>query len=70
MRNQGNTIKPALGERITIQAVKYGVAAFGGFLADYGALLMLKELLGLHYLLDSIKCRESNEVGCIVTKVD
>ena len=34
-----------------MQAAKYGLAAFGGFLADYGALLMLKELLGLHYLL-------------------
>ena len=33
-----------------IQALKYGLAAFGGFLADYGALIMLKEWLGLHYL--------------------
>lgn len=36
--------------RIPLQAVKYGLAAFGGFAADYGALLMLKEWAGLHYL--------------------
>lgn len=38
-------------DRISIQAIKYGLAAFGGFLADYAALLALKEWAGLHYLL-------------------
>ena len=37
-------------ERIPIQAIKYGVAAFGGFVADYVVLLALKEWAGLHYL--------------------
>ena len=50
MRNRTNESKAAFGERIPVQAIKYGFAAFGGFLADYGALLMLKEWLGLHYL--------------------
>lgn len=38
-------------ERIPIQAVKYALAAFGGFAADYCVLLALKEWAGLHYLL-------------------
>lgn len=50
MRNQTGNRQTSLGERIPIQAIKYGLAAFGGFLADYGALIMLKEWLGLHYL--------------------
>lgn len=50
MRNQKNDSKIGFSERIPIQAMKYGLAAFGGFLADYGALIMLKEWLGLHYL--------------------
>ena len=33
-----------------LQAFRYGIAAFGGFAADYGALLLLKEWAGLHYL--------------------
>ena len=37
-------------ERIPIQAIKYGMAAFGGFVADYVVLLALKEWAGLHYL--------------------
>ena len=36
---------------IPIQAIKYGLAAFGGFLADYAVLLLLKEWAGLHYLI-------------------
>ena len=50
MRKQTNGKQTSLGERMPIQALKYGLAAFGGFLADYGALIMLKEWLGLHYL--------------------
>lgn len=50
MRNKTNDSQIGFGERIPVQAVKYAFAAFGGFLADYGALLMLKEMLGLHYL--------------------
>ncbi|MPM75551.1 hypothetical protein SDC9_122545 [bioreactor metagenome] len=38
-------------ERIPIQAIKYALAAFGGFVADYCVLLVLKEWVGLHYLL-------------------
>jgi len=37
--------------RLPAQALRYAVAAFGGFAADYGALLLLKEWVGLHYLL-------------------
>jgi putative flippase GtrA len=37
-------------ERIPVQAIKYAVAAFGGFAADYCVLLALKEWAGLHYL--------------------
>ena len=36
--------------RLPLQALRYGAAAFGGFAADYGALLLLKEAVGLHYL--------------------
>lgn len=36
--------------RLPVQALRYGVAAFGGFAADYCALLLLKEWAGLHYL--------------------
>ncbi|MBA4348165.1 MAG: hypothetical protein C0413_04875 [Clostridiales bacterium] len=50
MRNQSDNTQTSLGERIPVQAIKYGLAAFGGFLADYTALLTLKEWLGLHYL--------------------
>jgi hypothetical protein len=51
MRNQTDKTKTSLGDRIPVQAVKYGLAAFGGFLADYAALLALKEWVGLHYLI-------------------
>jgi len=37
--------------RLPVQALRYALAAFGGFAADYCALLLLKEGLGLHYLL-------------------
>ena len=36
--------------RLPVQALRYAVAAFSGFAADYGALLLLKEWAGLHYL--------------------
>lgn len=36
--------------RLLTQALRYGLAAFLGFAADYAALLLLKEGLGLHYL--------------------
>ncbi|MDD4311077.1 MAG: GtrA family protein [Eubacteriales bacterium] len=38
-------------DRIPIQAIKYGLAAFGGFVADYAILILLKEWVGLHYLI-------------------
>lgn len=38
-------------DRTSIQAVKYALAAFGGFAADYLGLLLLKETAGLHYLI-------------------
>lgn len=44
-------MKTSIGDRIPVQAIKYGLAAFGGFLADYAALLALKEWLGVHYLI-------------------
>jgi len=50
MRNQTDNTQTSLGDRIPVQAIKYGLAAFGGFLADYAALLALKEWFGLHYL--------------------
>ena len=37
--------------RLFYQALRYGAAAFGGFAADYGSLLLLKERAGLHYLI-------------------
>ena len=37
--------------RLPAQALRYAFAAFGGFAADYGTLLLLKEWIGLHYLL-------------------
>ena len=51
MRKQTNEKQTGSGERISIQALKYGLAAFGGFLADYTALLALKEWFGMHYLI-------------------
>ena len=36
--------------RLPVQALRYALAAFGGFSADYCSLLLLKEWLGLHYL--------------------
>ena len=40
-----------MGEALPLQAIKYGAAAFGGFVADYAVLLLLKEWVGLHYLI-------------------
>lgn len=37
-------------KRLLLQALRYGIAAFGGFAADYGALILFKEWAGLHYL--------------------
>lgn len=36
--------------RLPLQALRYAIAAFGGFAADYCTLLALKEWLGIHYL--------------------
>jgi putative flippase GtrA len=36
--------------RLLTQALRYSAAAFLGFAADYVTLLVLKELLGVHYL--------------------
>ena len=36
--------------RLPVQALRYAIAAFGGFAADYCSLLALKEWLGIHYL--------------------
>ena len=38
-------------KRLIWQALRYGLAAFGGFAADYATLLALKEWAQLHYLL-------------------
>ncbi len=50
MRKRTDNTQKRIGERIPVQAIKYGLAAFGGFAADYAVLLMLKEWVGLHYL--------------------
>ena len=50
MRKNETSKEKNWSERIPIQAIKYGVAAFGGFVADYVVLLALKEWAGLHYL--------------------
>ena len=50
MRKNETVTQKNLSERIPIQAIKYGMAAFAGFAADYGVLLALKEWAGLHYL--------------------
>jgi hypothetical protein len=51
MRKNTNDVYKRRDEQIPIQAMKYGLAAFGGFLADYAVLLLLKEWVGLHYLI-------------------
>ena len=53
MRKNGNQdYKSSIrGEALPLQAIKYGAAAFGGFVADYAVLLLLKEWVGLHYLI-------------------
>ena len=50
MQNHTRVTQTSFGDRIPVQAIKYGLAAFGGFVADYAALLALKEWAGLHYL--------------------
>ena len=50
MRNQDKK-RSIRGEVLPLQAIKYGAAAFGGFVADYAVLLLLKEWVGLHYLI-------------------
>ena len=42
---------PRYSDGLLRQALRYGVAAALGFAADYGTLILLKEGLGLHYLL-------------------
>lgn len=51
MRKNTNDVYKRRNDQIPIQAMKYGLAAFGGFLADYAVLLLLKEWVGLHYLI-------------------
>ena len=51
MRKKWKQSLQAQNEKIPIQAIKYGVAAFGGFVADYAVLLLLKEYVRLHYLI-------------------
>ena len=53
MRKNGNQDNKRCirGEALPLQAIKYGAAAFGGFVADYAVLLLLKEWVGLHYLI-------------------
>jgi len=48
---KGNKACRRKNEKIPIQAIKYGAAAFGGFVVDYAVLLLLKEYVGLHYLI-------------------
>lgn len=50
MRNGLNRYSIIKDTRLVFQALRYGIAAFCGFAADYGALLLLKEWAGLHYL--------------------
>ncbi len=50
MRKRTDRTNPRGDKRLPLQALRYGAAAFGGFAADYCALLMLKEWAGLHYL--------------------
>ena len=51
MRKQLEGLRLRDDARLPLQAIRYGAAAFGGFAADYGTLLLLKELAGLHYLI-------------------
>lgn len=50
MRIANSQMKMRDDKRLPAQALRYGLAAFGGFLADYAVLLVLKEWVGLHYL--------------------
>ena len=49
IKNQSNHIRD--DGRLVSQALRYALAAFGGFAADYATLLTLKEWAQLHYLL-------------------
>ena len=49
-KNGGGFLTVREDSRLVTQALRYGLAAFLGFVADYGTLLFLKETLGLHYL--------------------
>ena len=53
MRKSGNqdNKRSVRVEALPLQAIKYGATAFGGFVADYAVLLLLKEWVGLHYLI-------------------
>ena len=51
MRNLKHSDRLRDDARLPLQAIRYGLAAFGGFAADYGVLLALKEWAGLHYLI-------------------
>jgi len=51
MQNGSKRYSITKDTRLIFQALRYGVAAFGGFAADYGALILLKEWAGLHYLI-------------------
>lgn len=51
MRKQTDYPRLRDDARLPVQALRYALAAFGGFAADYAALLALKEMAGLHYLL-------------------
>ena len=50
MRKQTEQTRLRDDTRLPVQAIRYALAAFGGFAADYGTLLLLKEQAGLHYL--------------------
>jgi putative flippase GtrA len=49
-RFEQRTTRPRVDARLPIQALRYAIASFGGFAADYCTLLALKEWLGIHYL--------------------
>ncbi|MEA4870237.1 MAG: GtrA family protein [Christensenella sp.] len=50
MRTSGRNTHFRDDRRLFFQALRYGLAAFGGFAADYLTLLMLKEWAQMHYL--------------------
>lgn len=50
MRKLSNSVRLRDDARLPVQALRYSLAAFGGFAADYCVLLLLKEWAGMHYL--------------------